>query len=259
MAGISLYGFLDETGDLRRDARIYMCCYVSSDEYWEKFSTCWGHELRMVGLEDKSIHATELLSQSGDFFGWKKEDADNLVDRLVDVIRSTVPIGLAVGFDAARYRTFTQGQQNNLGRPLIVCMSRAIDLAIEVVTEMRNRGDDVAGINMIFDDSEKDAVDMLRAWIQLKKARKEVSAYVRSVGFADDKAFYPLQAADLLANLMNRYWRPSLGGRPNTSDRAELQFRQLCTPDEKFPFAFREKQVEATEMNDAVRKQNRLY
>jgi hypothetical protein len=28
MAGVSLYGFLDETGDVRKDERVFMCGYV---------------------------------------------------------------------------------------------------------------------------------------------------------------------------------------------------------------------------------------
>jgi hypothetical protein len=40
------------------------------------------------------------------------------------------------------------------------------------------------------------------------------------VGFADDEIFYPLQAADLLANLTNRYWQKN-----SSSDRAEKHLR----------------------------------
>ena len=254
----TLFGFADETGDWRKDGQIFMCGYLASDEEWNRFSACWDHELRMAGLEGRGVHASELLAQSGVFFGWGEKRANDLVDRCVHVIRSTIPIGLAVGFNAQHYRTLTQGHQNKVGRPLVVCMARIIDLAVGVVGELRSRGDDIAGIALTLDDSEKDAVRMLEAWVQLKRARPDLKNYVRSVGFADDQAFYPLQAADLLANLLNRYWRPA-DKRTQTSDPAESHFRTLLTPHSSFPFAYRENIVTAANMDEAVRLHKRLY
>lgn len=182
------------------------------------------------------------------------------MDRLVDVIRSTIPIGIAVGFDTKHYRTFSNGSQKEMGRPLIVCMSRAIDVAVSVVAEMRRRGDDVAGINLTFDDSEKDAVDMLKAWVQLKRAKPTLVDSIPSVGFADDKRFYPLQAADLLGSLTNRYWKSQgLSSTKESADRAERHLRNLLAPDPAFQFAYRPAFVTAEEMDEAARLHKQLY
>ncbi len=94
----TLYGFLDETGDKKQDDRIFMCGYIGWDAAWGKFSSCWGHELQIAGLS--VIHATDLLSQSGRFVGWSKCKADDLAGRLINIIRTSVPIGIGVGFDA---------------------------------------------------------------------------------------------------------------------------------------------------------------
>jgi hypothetical protein len=141
-------------------------------------------------------------------------------------------------------------------------MSRAIDIAVGVVAEMRGQGDDVAGINLTFDDSEKDAVVMLRAWIQLKKVRPALVDFIPSVGFADDKRFYPLQAADLLGNLLNRYWKPKelpSNALIQSGYDAERHLRNLLTPDPAFQFAYRAKVVTGAEMDEAVRLHKRLY
>jgi hypothetical protein len=259
MAGVSLYGFLDETGDVRKDDRIFMCGYVgwggNKGDPIDEFVDRWDAAKGSVG----PIHGTELLSQTGDFFGWDVDQADKLTERLVDAIRTTIPIGLAVGFDNAHYRKLTPGQQNEIGRPLLVSMARVIDLVVDVIGEMRGRGDQIDGINLTFDDSEKDAVDMLRTWIQLKKARKDLVDYVASVGFADDKRFYPLQAADLLANLTNRYWQAELVKKSPSSDRMERHLRNLLTPEPFLPFAYRVRFVTAVEMDEAVRLHKRLW
>jgi hypothetical protein len=191
---ISLYGFLDGSGDFDTEDRIFMCGYEAGEERWNEFSACWKHELRMSGLgENEGVHATELLSRSGEVFGRSsKTKAEDFKARLTDVIRSTLPVGIAVGFDARHYRTFSEGQRGETGQPLAICMARSLDIAFDIVGEMMARGDQVAGINFTFDDSEKDAVRMLRAWIQVKKARPALVDAIPSVGFADDKRFYPV-------------------------------------------------------------------
>jgi hypothetical protein len=261
MAGISLYGFIDETGDAQKDERIFMCGYVGWGgtplEPLDQFVERWADAINES--QSGPIHATELLSQSGNFFGWDTAKVDDLTGKLVNAIRSTIPLGVAVGFDNKHYRNLTQGQQNKIGRPLLVCMSRMIDLIVSCIEEMRTRGGPINGINLAFDDSEKDALDMLRTWIQLKRARPDLVDSIASVAFADDKRFYPLQAADLLANLTNRYWQAEIVKKSLSSDRMERHLRNLLTPEPFLPFAYRIRFVDAAEMDEAVRKHKRLY
>ena len=49
-------------------------------------------------------------------------------------------------------------------------MARVIDVLVASVDEMRQNGDDVVGIALTFDDSQR-SVDMLNTWIQLKRQR----------------------------------------------------------------------------------------
>jgi hypothetical protein len=250
----TFYGFLDETGDKQKDDRIFMCGYIGWDEAWNKFSPCWGHELRMASVS--AIHATELLSRSDRFAGWSEDKADDLVGRLIDIIRTSIPVGIGVGLDAAHYRSLTQGQKNEIGQPQMILLSRAIKVMASVVQEARNTGDRVEGINITFDDSQE-ADRMLRTWLRLKKDPDHATlrGLVPSVGFADDEFFYPLQAADLLANLTNRYWQKNA-----SSDRAEKHLRNLLTPPEKDNvFVYRVGFVTANEMDEAVRLHKPLF
>jgi hypothetical protein len=109
MAGINLDAFLDESGDVSKDRHIFMCGYAAwgetGDGPFDEFVKRWEYEIGLVGTGP--IHATELLSHSGEFLGWDAAKVDLLTERLVDAIRSTIPIGIAVGFDAEHYRTLT--------------------------------------------------------------------------------------------------------------------------------------------------------
>ena len=231
-----------------------MCGYAGWDEAWNKFSPCWGHELRVAGVS--AIHATELLSQTGRFHGWSEDRADDLAGRLVDIIRTSVPVGIGVGLDAAHYRSLTPGQRKEIGQPQLILLSRAIKVLAGVVEEARRNGDQVEGIDITFDDTQE-ADRMLRTWVRLKKDpdHQHLRALVPSVGFADDEFFFPLQAADLLANLTNRYWQRNTG-----SDRAEKHLRSLLAPPQsENVFAYRLGFVTADEMNEAVRLHKPLF
>lgn len=258
----SLYAYFDETGDERTDDSMFMCGFAGWNEILNAFSTRFGAELALSKV--KAVHSTELFSQHGRFTGWTDDQVDNLARRCINAIRLTIPIGIAVGFDAKHYRTLTTGQRNMIGRPLLICMSRAIDVAVHIVEEMRASGDRVAGINLAFDDSQETAVEMLRTWIRLKKERPQLVESIASVGFVDDERYYPVQAADLLANVTNRYWNGGLATKPDAEmSEREKRIKQylinLLTPDFTFPFEYRVTFVTASLMDDAVRSHMRLY
>jgi hypothetical protein len=253
----ALYAYLDETGDPKKDDAIFICGYAGWDDKWNQFGSCWVHELRMAKVS--AVHATELFVPCGEFAGWDSVKVDDFAGRCIDVIRSTIPIGIAVGFDTKHYRTLSLGHRNEIGRPLLACMSRVIDIAIGFVAEMRARGDHIPWINLCFDDSEKDALEMLRTWIDLKKARPNLVDSIASVGFADDRRFSPIQAADLFANLTNKCWQPDFLKKPSSSDRIEHHYRNLLTPDPSFPCAHRVSFITAADIDDAVRRHERLY
>src|SRR5579864_7312878 len=83
MAGVSLYGFFDESGDVRKDNRLFICGYLGwgtlqEDGPLDEFVKRWGAATVGIG----SIHATEMLSQSGDFFGWDADRVDRVTEEL---------------------------------------------------------------------------------------------------------------------------------------------------------------------------------
>ena len=250
----TVYGFIDETGDSTADDKIWMCGYATTADDWQAFSDDWQPKVAVAG----PIHGTELLSRKGMFFGWDDAKADDFLRELLTIIRTRIPLGILVGLDTKHYRSFTVPQRNQLGSPFLICMARVIDVFFGIVDELRKRYPEIAGINLAFDDSHRSA-DMLRTWLRLKKQRPNLTDLIKAVSFADDRWFYPLQAADLLANLTNRYWQPDIVSKARTRERAEGFLRELMKKDENFPFAYRVGFVSASEMDEAVRLHKRLY
>lgn len=194
---ITLYGFADESGDPNQDNLLCVCGFLGVRDSWDDFSQRWDKALRRAHL--RALHATKLLSS--------KRDAR--VREFLEAIRDTRPhlMALSVAIDLRHYRRLTTGQQNKIGRPLLICVSSLISLLEKCLKDWRTTRRGIAGINLTFDYSQEDSVEILETWIRLKKERRALIGSIKCVAFADDRFFYPLQAADLLANLTTRYWR----------------------------------------------------
>lgn len=84
-------------------------------------------------------------------------------------------------------------------------------------------------IALTFDEDEDYSVKCYKLISRLRKTRPEIKETIISVGFADDEWYSPLQAADILANLTNRYWRDNMDV-PSPEPPALLK-RFLTPPD----------------------------
>jgi hypothetical protein len=98
----NLYAYFDETGDKKSDDGLFICGYVGWLDAMDEFGLRWHHAMSCSGT--KSIHATQLLSGFDKFLGRDDKAVDELVTRCIYAIRSTIPVGLIVGFDASRLR-----------------------------------------------------------------------------------------------------------------------------------------------------------
>ncbi len=252
---VTLYGFADESGDPRTDDLLCICGFLGWHESWDDFSPRWARSLQRARL--KSLHATQLMSRQKRFKKWARSEIDGAVSNFIEAIRSTAPalVGMAVGIDLKHYRSLKVGQQNEIGRPLLICVAGLIKLAEKTLQQWREVQRGIAGINLTFDYSQEDSVDILETWIKLKKERRELLGSIKCVSFADDQFFYPLQAADLLANLTTRYWRE---GAPRTLPDDHHLKKLFPLNQNQGPFMFHDL-ITAERINEAVRKHKRLY
>lgn len=245
MAVTSLYGFADESGDPKTDPVFCVCGFLGWRDGWNDFSERWDKALRRA--RKKYVHATQLLSS--------KRDAR--VREFCDAVRDTKPnlAAMSVGIDLNHYRKLTAGQQKEIGRPLLICASQLISLMERTLKDWRTMERGIAGINLTFDYSQEDSVEILETWIKLKKESAALIGSIKCVSFADDKFFYPLQAADLLANLTTRYWK--LGAPKQLPDDDHL--KRIFPLDSEGNAYLLEHFVTAKEMDEAVRMHKPLY
>lgn len=204
---VGLYAYLDESGHHHDQLGfICLCAWLSDDQGWEKFRDQWTHLRLKYRLTH--IHMTQYFSNCRRK-GWTDDQAKAVLTEFIDVIRSNVLCGFAVGLDGRYFRA----KHDQAGRkgvdPGLFAVERILaGMQKACVNQLGENG--LPRIQLHFDEDETYSVQCYRRISRLRKIRPEVKRLVGSITFADDEWFAPLQAADILANLTNRYWRDQL-------------------------------------------------
>jgi len=221
---MALFAYLDESGKFHDGTGfICLCGYLSWAEEWEDFSPLWRDLL--LKHEFQRIHLTEFYSQCA-LRRWEKPKADGVLGEFVEAIRSSHLIQFAVGVDGRYFKAKHEIAGRKDADPAL--------FAIEcLMRDIRNACDELGKtpqILLTFDEDEEYAVRAYKLVSRLRKNYAEVKKMIVSIGFADDVALAPLQAADILAGLTNQYWRDSLD--IESPDPPEM-LRRLLTPPEE--------------------------
>jgi len=83
-------------------------------------------------------------------------------------------------------------------------------------------------IMLTFDEDEEYSIRCYKLISRLRKDKPEVKSLIVSISFAADDYFPPLQAADVLANLTNKYWRDRMN--EESPEPSDLLRRLLTEP-----------------------------
>ena len=227
---MGLYAYLDESGhDHDQFGFICLCAWLSEDQGWEKFRDEWTH-LRLKH-QLTHIHMTEYFSVCRQR-GWTDLDAEAVLTQFIDVIRSNVLMGFAVGVDGRHFRD----KHAKAGRKGVDPGLFAIERILAAMHEasMKQLGENsLPRIQLHFDEDYTYSIRCYKRISRLRKIRPEVRRLIGSITFADDEWFAPLQAVDILANLTNRYWREHLSKDKNAPLPPLLQ-RLLSAPEPGF-------------------------
>lgn len=216
-----LFAYFDESGKFHDGSGyICLCGYLAEDKAWEEFNAAWIKLLEKHRFSH--IHMTEFDSDCR--IRGLGERADEILTEFIEVIRQSRLIGFSVGVDGAyfkhKYKTAGLGNRD----PALFAVAR-------ILREMREAaqqwGWQTPHISVIFDEDEKFSIRCYGLVSRIRKLRPEVKDLVIAISFCDDHYFSPLQAADVLANLSNRYWRNNMD---EESPEPSPLLRLLITP-----------------------------
>jgi hypothetical protein len=219
---MALYLYLDESGKFHDGTGfICLCGYMGEDAQLTKFNWNWARLLKDSNLQ--SLHTTKFPSQCKKL-GLDKRAADKLLTKFVDTIRESELFGFAVGVDGKHFKQKLKLAGRPEADPALFAIHRVLRNLRDACAQMNNYQ---PRIMLTFDEAEDYSIICYKLISRLRKADPEVRELIMAISFADDNYFSPLQAADLLANLTNKYWRDSL---TETSPKVPELLKRLLTP-----------------------------
>ena len=223
---VALYAYLDESGKFHDGSGyICLCGYVADDARLKSFTRRWTHLLRKYNLP--RIHTTSFFDDCR-VRNFTEKEANKILTEFIDAIRKSRIFGFSVGVDGKyfRHKLKVAGRPNE--DPNLFAIHRILHQITSAAAEIAN---DRPLIMLTFDEDEEYSVRCYKLISRLRKVRPEFKSLIASISFAADDYFPPLQAADLLSNLTNKYWRDHLDNvvPPEPSD----MLRRLLTEPKK--------------------------
>jgi len=182
--------------------------YLASVQQWSRFQREWKKALAEFQLP--YFHMREYAHSKKAFAGWERDPRrDPLMKRLTWVIKSTVSHAFGIVIRIDEYDKYMTTDLEFPGRsPYFLCHYTCYGLILKHCAK-RGLQDDIA---IVFDEtaeSKAHAEGIHGAYQKMRKAPEEApnGNQLVSLSFADDKKLTPLQAADLFAYEVNKYYR----------------------------------------------------
>jgi hypothetical protein len=226
---LSLEAFIDDSGRGQGNAFV-LSGYLSTAERWESFSREWQEELdRSPSI--KYFKMKEAYRRTGEFKSHTRVAVDERLTRLISIMREHVILGFTVGLSIEPFqrilvpflrsqKSLTLASRKLACNPYFHCFYRIIVLLLD----FQWRRGQIEPIKFIFDEQGKEGRRVRDYWY-LVKAMMPYDDLRRMMtsepGFESDKAFLPLQAADMTAWNIRRYLH-DLSKRATIDDRVEM-------------------------------------
>lgn len=196
-----LYAFLDESGTHGTAHTLSVSGYISTLDQWEAFELEWKKSLTIY--EVPFFHMTDFLAGKKQFLGWVPPEKFRRLHCLIDIINGSVLGSFSITIPMALYRQ-AMAQKNTVIR-------NAYHLAAMHIFSQVASWADKSGVprseRIVYAfESGADGSDYVKKAHDIALADEQSRDRFRliQISFPDKKQVVQLQAADILANTINR-------------------------------------------------------
>lgn len=184
--------------------------YVSTVDNWQRFDWQWKKKLEDWGID--SIHTSILMRQDLCYQNHAfadHEDKRQLIEECLSIANENAVIAFGVAVDCSAFRTMSSKSQAALGGDghmlaflaFLHLLTASLDGAVENSVEHRKA-------SLIFDTNGQYAAPCLELFNRQRQNHPKWREWLSSLCFADDEEHSPLQAADILAWVLNQRLKP---------------------------------------------------
>ena len=202
---IYLQAYFDESGKVHDHDVASFCGFVATNDQWRN---CWDNWERLrcaSGLSE--LKASQILNHRRDLSSVRSAQGvtarTEALSPFVKEIRKSVSFGVAVAVDCGAFRGLSEADRISLKDPYYWAFRQAL-LLIQRCAEQRYPNETDIKFILCCDEEESYAIDCLKIFINLRMVFPDLRKRFVSFGIADDKHFFQLQAADLIASLVRR-------------------------------------------------------
>jgi nitrogen regulatory protein PII-like uncharacterized protein len=200
--------YFDDSGTHRESEIAVAACFVSDVRSWANFESEWVSVLDEAGIRHCGFHMAEFVAHKPPFDQWNKEQYQEIIESLINVINKNVHAGLATAVVKADYDSFVIGKlREKLGTNHYTF---AVQSCLAYIEEWRNRTGLRQLIRYVFDFEHGKAKHEIANLFNDIIARKLAFNFgIEPEGFSFERReqIIPLQAADILAWEAYRYMR----------------------------------------------------
>ncbi len=220
---VQIHASLDDVGTCGKDG---MCCvagYVAYKGAWDKFNWRWMMTLQQLNLPflhtAKYLNEFPLVNRSGPL---TDDDICVILAPFIEAVKGTLlqdggfPICVITECDA--YENLTPEQKKYIRPPEEHSFEMAVGLTCFCLQNALNLSDRVA-VQM---DEAVNAPRLYARYEALKRENDAMRGRLTALCFCDDQGHPPVQAADMLANVVLKTWK-----RVSENGEGSRPFREL--------------------------------
>lgn len=180
---------------------------IASAEQWVRFEKEWLELMRHHGLCDP-FHMKEFNHSRAQFQSWQGETArrNEFMRLAIGIITRRVQIGVGMVIDPAIFDEFVMENEKRrefFDSPYVTLAT----LCLGQVEIWANRNGISEAVDYVFDDGNVRRGKLLDSFYENKQKPELQKRYrMGECTFADDKGVIPLQASDVVAYEISKYW-----------------------------------------------------
>jgi hypothetical protein len=202
--------FIDDSGR-GVDPVFVLAGYVGRVRNWEEFSDRWQKALKQPPAIEY-LKATEAIWLQGQFRGWKPQDRDTKVLKLIALIQKHSMYAVDLAVAAGPFRTIFGRAKRPFNKPHAIAFPHLVTWMLGTAAKRAQR----EKVRLVFDRGvlEREA-EITEAYVAMMKHLPPAltSLLDQRPSFEDDKEVGPLQAADLWAWHVRRQYNEMAEGR----------------------------------------------
>ena len=209
---IQIHATLDDVGNCKKDGMCAVAGFVAYTEEWKKFNWRWIMSLQQLGRDH--LHTSKYLNEFYLSDGKLTDDDICLIlapfiaaAREALVMRGAVPIAVITECEA--YDQLSEVERKFIRPPEEHSFEVAAWMACRVLRHPLQISDAVA-IQM---DESENAPALYARYQDLKRKHPDIKQNLSAICFCDDRRHAPVQAADMLANVVLKLWRSMEKGK----------------------------------------------